>query len=326
VKISELSTEPALRINPENRLHHLWNNHGTWWCHYTVHHADFTKQRVRISLETDQAEEAIARRDCLLRRINNSAKVSAVNSILLLEDSLVTQEVIRRGLNQHFPEAYVIGCKNLAEAQTAISELVVDIIISDVQLPDGNGIDFLNDAKTIFPKAIAVVITANPLATPPEVYQHLGVLRFMQKPVRIDELINHLRPYVLAPLTPSAHEELEKNEPIRTQSPKGMVATLNNLSLFDVIQMKCLASWNGILGISNHLGTTGELHFRRGTLIHASAPGLKGLDALSNIISWKGGDISTISNQPLDTVTLPADTQRLLLDLAYAKDKAGSAA
>jgi hypothetical protein len=41
----------AVRIKRTNPNHHLWENHGTWWMHYTVHLPDFTKRRVRRSLE-----------------------------------------------------------------------------------------------------------------------------------------------------------------------------------------------------------------------------------------------------------------------------------
>jgi flagellar hook-associated protein FlgK len=41
-------TAPAAS-NPD---HHIWNNHGTWWCHFTVHHSDYTAERVRVSLRT----------------------------------------------------------------------------------------------------------------------------------------------------------------------------------------------------------------------------------------------------------------------------------
>jgi len=53
----------SLRVNPENRQHHLWNNNGTWWIHYTLHFADYTAQRIRRSLKTSELEEAIRRRD-----------------------------------------------------------------------------------------------------------------------------------------------------------------------------------------------------------------------------------------------------------------------
>jgi len=56
----------AIRLNPANPDHHLWNNKGTWWCHYTVHRRDFTKQRIRASLGTKNLAEALARRDALL--------------------------------------------------------------------------------------------------------------------------------------------------------------------------------------------------------------------------------------------------------------------
>lgn len=56
----------AVRVDGENPDHHLWNNHGTWWCHFTLHLPDFTKTRIRTSLGTTQSEEARQRRDGLL--------------------------------------------------------------------------------------------------------------------------------------------------------------------------------------------------------------------------------------------------------------------
>ncbi len=53
----------SIRVDAENENHHLWNNHGTWWCHYTVHPTEWTKKRVRISLHTRDVHEARARRD-----------------------------------------------------------------------------------------------------------------------------------------------------------------------------------------------------------------------------------------------------------------------
>jgi hypothetical protein len=59
----------SIKIDSENLDHHLWNNHGTWWIHYTVHQRDYTKRRVRVSLETRNLREARVRRDALLTHI-----------------------------------------------------------------------------------------------------------------------------------------------------------------------------------------------------------------------------------------------------------------
>ena len=55
-----------MKNNTPNPDHHIWNNNGTYWCHYTVHHDDYTKQRVRISLRTDDVQIARALRDFVL--------------------------------------------------------------------------------------------------------------------------------------------------------------------------------------------------------------------------------------------------------------------
>jgi hypothetical protein len=55
----------AIRIG-SNPNHHLWNNNGTWWLHYTEHLPDYTKRRVRISLHTHSLSAARAIRDVLL--------------------------------------------------------------------------------------------------------------------------------------------------------------------------------------------------------------------------------------------------------------------
>ena len=59
----------SIRVSEDNRRHHLWNNNGTWWLHYTEHLADFTKRRVRRSLRTHDLELAIRRRDEALQSV-----------------------------------------------------------------------------------------------------------------------------------------------------------------------------------------------------------------------------------------------------------------
>ena len=44
----------------------MWNNNGTYWCHYTVHEDDYTKKRVRVSLGTKDIAIARALRDFIM--------------------------------------------------------------------------------------------------------------------------------------------------------------------------------------------------------------------------------------------------------------------
>jgi hypothetical protein len=62
----------SVRTNEANPNHHLWNNHGTWWCHFTLHENGLTKHRQRLSLRTADLGQARQRRDELLARYEDA--------------------------------------------------------------------------------------------------------------------------------------------------------------------------------------------------------------------------------------------------------------
>jgi hypothetical protein len=67
--MSLLAEHSGIRIAADNPNHHLWNNHGTWFLHYTVHPTQFTKERIRRSLGTKDLDIARARRDSFFAHI-----------------------------------------------------------------------------------------------------------------------------------------------------------------------------------------------------------------------------------------------------------------
>lgn len=58
--------------------HHLWRNGRLWWIAFTVHRPDWTAERIRRSLGTDDLSEARRRRDLILRqyRISGTCELS----------------------------------------------------------------------------------------------------------------------------------------------------------------------------------------------------------------------------------------------------------
>jgi hypothetical protein len=69
-RIMSLTTEQSgIRITADNPNHHLWNNHGTWFLHYTVHPTQFTKERIRRSLGTKDLAIAKVRRDAFFAQL-----------------------------------------------------------------------------------------------------------------------------------------------------------------------------------------------------------------------------------------------------------------
>ena len=71
--MNALSTLSGIRVRAENPNHHLWNNHGTWFLHYTVHPTPFTKERIRRSLGTKDIQVARERRDTFFEHLASEA-------------------------------------------------------------------------------------------------------------------------------------------------------------------------------------------------------------------------------------------------------------
>ena len=68
----------TIRVSRENADHHLWNNNGTWWFHFTMRSDKGASQRVRRSLKTANIEKARTSRDRILHAlIQASGRIAA---------------------------------------------------------------------------------------------------------------------------------------------------------------------------------------------------------------------------------------------------------
>lgn len=76
-------------------------------------------------------------------------------NVLLVEDHTDTRTVLATLLNRCGCQTVV--AKNLADARTRLHEMRFEILICDLNLPDGDGIDLVREAKEMHAvKAIAL--------------------------------------------------------------------------------------------------------------------------------------------------------------------------
>ena len=68
----------SVRDGAGNPDHHLYNNNGVWWLHYTIHLPGYTGERIRESLRTRNGREARVRRD---RRLAELSLASAKGAL-----------------------------------------------------------------------------------------------------------------------------------------------------------------------------------------------------------------------------------------------------
>ncbi len=69
----------------------------------------------------------------------------------------------------------------------------VDIVISDIRMPDMSGVELLKEAKKIAPEAVFILITAfASTETAIDALQH-GAYDYLTKPFKMEELLNIVR-------------------------------------------------------------------------------------------------------------------------------------
>jgi CheY-like chemotaxis protein len=108
--------------------------------------------------------------------------------ILVLDDDPVVTLSCKRILGA---EGYNIITTGMGEdAVKKIANEEFDLLISDIRLPDTNGINVLREAKSIQPKLDVVIITGYPTLEDAKESVKLGAFEFIEKPFTPDFMIN----------------------------------------------------------------------------------------------------------------------------------------
>ena len=81
-----------------------------------------------------------------------------MQKILLLEDDATLGNGIRLALQS--PDLQITLCRTLAEARAAVQQNNFDLLILDINLPDGSGLDLLHQVRRISAVPI-ILLTAN---------------------------------------------------------------------------------------------------------------------------------------------------------------------
>jgi response regulator RpfG family c-di-GMP phosphodiesterase len=225
--------------------------------------------------------------------------------ILLLEDSLINGTLIERMIFTALPECRLMWARTIEEARLRGLYLQVHLFLIDVELPDGNGLDFLGEMITIQPLAQAIIITAASVPTYRERSVRLGALHFLQKPIDFAQLEELIRSAVVT-------DESEANAAFH--------ASLNNLTPVDILQLKCLSQASLIIEFRSE-SNTGRVHITKGQIVHAEAGRLKGMAAFSKIVAWKRGEIVEQPSEPNTKRTIEGDWQSLLMAAAQEFDE-----
>ena len=99
--------------------------------------------------------------------------------ILIIEDDRPLASGLCRALQNDSTET--VGCHTLQEAKRLLGGTAFDLVVLDVNLPDGNGFDFLQEIKKIYDMSV-IMLTANDMETDIVAGLELGADDYITKP------------------------------------------------------------------------------------------------------------------------------------------------
>ncbi|MFC2088701.1 response regulator, partial [Calditrichota bacterium] len=191
-------------------------------------------------------------------------------------------------------EKYELICVNSGrKALEVLSQLPVDLVISDIRMPEISGLDLLVKIKNSYPNTKVIIMTAYGSSEIQEEANQYGCLKYIEKPFEINEL----RQLIINAI----HEK------------KGFEGKISEFRLTDLIQMNCLGRMTTTLYIE-HEGSTGVIYFDEGNIIHAEYGSIEGEDAFYEILSWEGGNFTVEREKSPQKETIIKGWQSLLLE------------
>lgn len=110
--------------------------------------------------------------------------------VLIADDSLVVREHLVTMLDELEGIEIVGQAENVAEATTAIRKLQPDLVILDIWMPDGSGIDVLQNIKQPGPAPVVIILTNYPYPEYRQRCLNAGADFFLDKSTEFDQILD----------------------------------------------------------------------------------------------------------------------------------------
>jgi len=244
--------------------------------------------------------------------------MDTAKTVLVVEDCIVSGLLVGRIMEQALPGCRIMRAQSCLEARLLMRLYDFSLLVLDVHLPDGCGLDLIPKVMRKNAAAGFIVLTADPQ---PEFQKRscaFGVKHFLSKPFSARTLGDAARNLF--------HEPQDAQSGAPTPN---FTASLRQLSLIDVLQLKCLAGASTRLQIANTETQfrQGHLDIHQGQIINAelhdeSTPSTtSGEVALAEMLGWHGGNVVEHRLPPFPRRTIEQHWQSVLLAAAQKADE-----
>jgi CheY-like chemotaxis protein len=220
-----------------------------------------------------------------------------MKTVLIVEDDLTLQRTLYRYLSSEGFEVHVTD--TVAEADSILRSSNIDVLLADLRIQDGDGLDLLRSASQISSRVRPILMSAFATARDHEAATGLGAVRVLNKPFTHEQLLA------------AVHQAIETEQ--------GFRGSIHGLSLVDLLQMYHFAKRSIELSIGGP--SPGVIVMERGEIVHAAQGEIQGEVALRALLKAESGSIRTTPLVESAVQTIERGFEQLLLDTMRALDE-----
>lgn len=114
-------------------------------------------------------------------------------TVLIVDDEEEIRDSLK--LNLELDQFQVMAATGGNEAIQILKNNVIDFVISDVRMPNGDGISLLNYVKLHYPNIPHITLFSGQSDYSPEDVKKLGAIDLISKPLDIDALVVMIKTY-----------------------------------------------------------------------------------------------------------------------------------
>lgn len=143
------------------------------------------------------------------------------NRLLIVDDEKLARHLIQKYFGLQCPDIELDSAVDGKEAKEKILKWQPQVVLSDINMPEMDGLTLLSEVKKILPQTKFVLITARDDNDSPIQALKFGAFDYLRKPLNMDEVVHVIRKAF-------GEWELQKNLEKKEEALKGKIDELKN--------------------------------------------------------------------------------------------------